>query len=478
MLTAHGRVWVPHNRWDLAPPDGGHPPRVAVVVPYFEQPDSLLRMYAALAATDRRSMAGLEIVVVDDGSRVAPPNPPSALDVPVRILRQPDRGCRPGAARNLGVAATEADVVVFLDPDTLPEPATVGCLARWPATVADAIVVGRRRHAQLGGWSAAAVTAWLTGSAPAPAVEPDPEWLSAGYRQHRNLLDADDRAYRFVISGVMACDRALFDDIGGFAPERDEYGGEDWELAARAFAAGAVLVHEPAAVAWHDEPDWSARADSDPTAKTTETMWLAERIPVSGSRGRGIRHAVSAAVITAALRGSDPLAAWVATLDTLVTELPDARVLLADDVPARIAAYVAADSRFVVRCDSPVRPPAPVTVAVHRPIEADPGAIAALVHEVVTTDLGRLDVTDEHALLLRVESTRACARARRAVAAGAATDEVAVVAELFGLRTVEAAAVGVRLLAADLDLAAWFSRNVTSATERDRPESARRLGGF
>ena len=133
---------------------------VAVVIPYFEQADSLRRMYAAL------SMAGLdrrhhEVVVVDDGSRRPPPPPPAGLDVPVRIIRQADRGCRPGAARNLGAGATSADVLVFLDADTLPCPSTIRRLAAWPVVLPDALVVGRRHHADLGGWSPADVVDWF-----------------------------------------------------------------------------------------------------------------------------------------------------------------------------------------------------------------------------------------------------------------------------------------------------------------------------
>ena len=71
------------------------------------------------------------------------------------------------------------------------------------------------------------------------------------------------------ISAVLACGRRLFEELGGFDPRFVGYGGEDWEFAFRAFNAGAVLVHEPRAVAWHDGPDQGARAP-DPEAKAVE----------------------------------------------------------------------------------------------------------------------------------------------------------------------------------------------------------------
>ncbi len=259
---------------------------VAVVIPYYEQPDSLRRMYAAL------SMAGLdprrhEVIVVDDGSRRPPPPPPSSFGVPVRIIRQADLGCRPGAARNLGAGATSAEVLVFLDPDTLPCPPTIHRLAAWPDVLPDALVVGRRHHADLGGWSPADVVAWFGERGPAPRRRADPAWLEDGYASTNDLVDADDHSYRYVISGVMSCGRALFEDVGGFDDERSEYGGEDWELAFRAFNNGAVLVHDRAAVAWHDEPD---RAERDGSAidQTAETLWLAANIPEPAARSAAV----------------------------------------------------------------------------------------------------------------------------------------------------------------------------------------------
>ena len=58
---------MPGNRWDLIAHrvDDVRPEGVSVVVPYFEQPDSLARMYGALASLDP---AVVSLVVADDGS--------------------------------------------------------------------------------------------------------------------------------------------------------------------------------------------------------------------------------------------------------------------------------------------------------------------------------------------------------------------------------------------------------------------------
>lgn len=159
-------------------------------------------------------------------------------------------------------------MLVFLDADTAPEPRFLEELTRRIAVCPDVLAVGRRRHAD-----------------PVTGRElPEPVWLREGYAASRDLLDADGRSFRFVISAVLGCRRSLFDDLGGFDERFVGYGGEDWDLAYRAWNTGAVLVHEPGAVAWHDGPDWSGRPD-ERARKNLEAARLAELIPEPRTRG-------------------------------------------------------------------------------------------------------------------------------------------------------------------------------------------------
>ena len=119
---------MPDNRWDLLadlePPE---PPAVSVVVPYFEAQPQLDLVLAALAAQTHPA-SRLEVVVADDGS-ATPPDLGAAgpLAGPAGPAARP--GFRAAAARNLGAAAASGDVLLFLDGDTVPEPAYVG---GWP----------------------------------------------------------------------------------------------------------------------------------------------------------------------------------------------------------------------------------------------------------------------------------------------------------------------------------------------------------
>jgi hypothetical protein len=91
---------VPGNRSDLLggmTPDAA--PRVTVIVVHYAQPDPLRRTLAAIAAQTHPA-SRLQTIVVDDGS-------PEAPEVPggVMLLRQEDRGVRPGASAGSRVSA-------------------------------------------------------------------------------------------------------------------------------------------------------------------------------------------------------------------------------------------------------------------------------------------------------------------------------------------------------------------------------------
>lgn len=294
------RRWVvPGNRWDLLA--GLTPvqlPSVTVVIPHFEAQRELDLVLTALSHQTHPA-SRLEIVVADDGS-AAPPSVACAT-VDAVVVRQQRDGFRAAAARNLGAAAGAGEVIVFLDGDTVPERDYVSRISRLPALTSDALTVGRRRHADLTGWTPARLAGWLDGTGPPPVELPEPGWLRDAYAASGDLLVADERSYRYAISAVMALSRDLWSELGGFDERFRAYGGEDWELAHRAWAAGAVLAHVPEAVAWHDGPDWAGRQSGETgdgaagasggsgagSPKNNETLTLTALLPDPEARGGG-----------------------------------------------------------------------------------------------------------------------------------------------------------------------------------------------
>lgn len=396
---------------------------VSVIIVHFEQQPELDRTLAAVARQTHPARL-LEVIVVDDGSRV-PPTVPHG----VRLLVQEDLGFRAGAARNLGARAATGDILCFLDADTSPEPEYVARMAALPSVLPEAVVAGHRKHADFAG-----VDARTPVETAGQARElPEPAWLASAYRTSRNLLDADDRSYRFVIGAVFSCSSWFFAETGGFDEDFLGYGGEDWEWSHRAWLAGAVLAFEPSAVAWHDGPDWAGRSAGDAdrqTQKNRETLLLAQKIGVDGSRPRAL--ATAAPDVVAVLREATSEGAAFVCVDTLLSLLPHARVV----VPAHVHPVFAADPRVMpatgrvprgrIRIDlgtavhfgEPGHPPAETTSAEAQtqtptrtpaPLPASTSALQRAVARVGVSDLGAVSL-GAHVL---VRSERALRREER-----------------------------------------------------------------
>lgn len=376
-------------------------PLVSVIVAHFEQQSQLDR---TLLAVDRQDYPRefLDVIVVDDGSRLAPRVPPH-----VRLLRQEDHGFRLAAARNLGAAAARGSVLCFLDADTAPEPPYVRELTRLPALAADAVTVGLRRHADFD-----AVGAGDRVEEVGPLRElPTPRWLTLAYERSRNLRDSDHRSYRYLIGAVLACGRHFFEEVGGFDESFSSYGGEDWEWGYRAWLAGADFAHVPTAVAWHDGPDWSGRSVADNRrAKNGETLRLMDAIPTSGSRGRGVRSASVDVVVEIVASGS--AAALFVCVDSVLEGLPHALVV----VPAGVHDF-AGDVRVQSSFDPAHHPLVRVTVSISEPVRVDPEALQTVVETVASgagagADLIARDGTGR--AFIEIRSTRARRRRSRA----------------------------------------------------------------
>jgi GT2 family glycosyltransferase len=257
-------------------------PVATVVIPYFED-QRVLDLVLTGLELQTLPPAAFEVVVADDGSRTAPET--GGRPYPVRVVRQADLGIRPAAARNLGARAGTGATLVFLDGDTVPGPRYVEEMVA--ACDGRRLVAGRRRYADLSGVDPPALRSWLTTGAPEPPLLDAPEWLERAYAETDGLARTDLRSYRFVISAVLACPRALLERVGGFAEEINGYGGEDWEFARRCWLAGADFAYAPDAVAWHDGPDLGGRPGSLAEVKNGETLRIAGLLTDPALRGRG-----------------------------------------------------------------------------------------------------------------------------------------------------------------------------------------------
>lgn len=423
MVSAPFGAPIVGNRWDALDDARGPARSVSVVVAHFDQQAQLDRTLAALRRQTHPSEL-LEIIVADDGS----PRPPR-VPADVTLVRHEDRGFRLAAVRNLGVRHSSGDILCFLDADTAPEPDYIASLARLPSLAPDVVAVGRRRHAALDGLDPDAP---IEVAGPAHALD-EPDWLADAYRRSRDLRVVDARSYRFVIGAVIACSRWLFEHVGGFDERFEEYGGEDWEWAYRAWLGGAALAHVPHAVAWHDGPDWAGRDATDRLRrKNAETLRLMHAVAAPGGTPHALLGRQADVLVT--LRTAPSTAAGVICIDSLLRAFPGARVV----APEAVRDALRHDPRVVETWAGTARVEIDLATAVHVDGPAA-GRLRDAVATVGDADVGAIRFGEA----ATVRATRAEARDRRW---GRAT----------GWRTVELAADGIEPLPEAPDLEAYF----------------------
>src|SRR5688500_10516269 len=100
--------------------------RLALVITTHERPDALAAVLDSVAC---QQVAPDETVIADDGSGAATQEVIAAFishaAVPARQVSHPHEGFRAARLRNLGIAATTADYIVFIDGDMLLHPSFI-----------------------------------------------------------------------------------------------------------------------------------------------------------------------------------------------------------------------------------------------------------------------------------------------------------------------------------------------------------------
>lgn len=116
-------------------------PELSVVIPAFNKRTALARALAGFAQQDLAAER-FEVIIVDDGSTDGTAAGLTGCAANVIYLRQSNRGR--AAARNTGVAAARAPVVLFCDADCIPAPGFVRAHRERHAGAADRVVTGKK----------------------------------------------------------------------------------------------------------------------------------------------------------------------------------------------------------------------------------------------------------------------------------------------------------------------------------------------
>jgi glycosyltransferase involved in cell wall biosynthesis len=205
------------NDGPAAPARGGE---ISIVVPTRDRPEALARCLGALASQD---LEGIELVVVDDGSRDRGAVERVVAAHGARLVRSPGRG--PASARNLGAHAASREIVCFTDDDCEPLPA-------WARTLAAAVRAAPGRVA--------------AGRTVSPPGAPAPVVASQAITNELVAASRRDGALGFAPTCNLAGERATLARLP-FDPAYPE--DRDWW--ARAIAAGIGARYEPEAVVVH-----------------------------------------------------------------------------------------------------------------------------------------------------------------------------------------------------------------------------------
>ena len=238
-------------------------PRFSVVIPVYNRRD---HAEACLAAFTGPEAAGVEVIVVDDGSTDDTPAAVEAIaaqsrGAEIRLIRQANAG--PGPARNRGVEAARGDWVIFHDSDDLWLPWTIstlrGVLARPESQAAGIVFLNVERFRD---------PAELAVLAPADIV----------LRSHDTMLDM---RLNDPLSMIASCNvgfrRDLFQSLGGFTDLVRH--SEDTDLFYRAGDLGPVLViAQPVMMGYRlSDPNSTSLTNAGDAVRNTRTRFILDR---------------------------------------------------------------------------------------------------------------------------------------------------------------------------------------------------------
>jgi N-acetylglucosaminyl-diphospho-decaprenol L-rhamnosyltransferase len=258
---------------------------VAVVVVTYSPGESLETFLSTLgpAVSER-----VPVVLADNGSTDGVPQDAATKYDDVRLV---DAGGNLGygAAANLGVADTDADLILIANPDIVWSPGALDLLvtaaARWPGagslgplirTTDGEIYPSARDLPSLGGGIGHALCGWWW---------PGNPWTAA-YRNERGA--PRESPVGWLSGSCLLVRRAAFDAVGGFDPGYFMY-FEDTDLGERLGRAGWQNVYVPSAEVTHLGGHATAR---DPKRMATEhhrSAWRWVRQHYRGLRWAPVR---------------------------------------------------------------------------------------------------------------------------------------------------------------------------------------------
>lgn len=192
----------------------------------------------------------LEVVVVDD--HTSPPlRLPALRPEHSRIVTVPAGYWGAGYARAYGAHICAGDVLVWMDADMIADPRFVEAQVRWQQTHAECVTLGRVRFAETVPATPDELVALARDNALHGFLDTGRhhEWVEGRLAASNDLRHADHLGFHTYVGAAAALRRSLYEATGGLDPDLDL--GQDTEFGYRLWQAGAVLLPERTATAWH-----------------------------------------------------------------------------------------------------------------------------------------------------------------------------------------------------------------------------------
>lgn len=200
-------------------------PQISVILPYFE---GLAWLPRSIRSVREQQGVCWELIIVDDGSKQDPTAIVQSLqDDRLRLVRIEHSG--KGAALNVGVANSKADIVCFLDQDDIMNPGrlTLQCEAFLRNPDVEVIYSDYER------------------------VYDDGRFMDrfiSRQASNKECLKSMARSIGLVSMQTIMMKKSIFNEIGGFSRDIQLTGLDDAEFFSRLFASGAILHYVPGVV--------------------------------------------------------------------------------------------------------------------------------------------------------------------------------------------------------------------------------------
>lgn len=250
--------------------------KVSVIIPVFNRSQILANTLAALThQTYPREL--IEVLVVDDGSCDDVISVVRKYENRINLYysRQPDKGFRLAAARNIGLRQAQGDVMVFMDADILPLPEDIEKYMKIMHVSEDALLIGHRRYVDVSEVNDDMILDDIAAVLYLPSINPNNDvadsktstgesidWRFPVYERTEFLIN-DPWPFTKAAGGNIAFSRKLLEKAGYVDEEFIAWGCEDAEHGYRFFNAGAYFIPMMDIVSLHQEPLTQASPSAD-----------------------------------------------------------------------------------------------------------------------------------------------------------------------------------------------------------------------